>query len=286
MKYWIIFAKALLLLSGCEGYNHSSLQELSTLEGKAQTIYTIAFSNDGKHLVAGGSKLPSFDDNLIEIWDTKTWKSTELSTKHRKKVSRLSFIPKNQNKLISADSGGEVYLWNLEKETITDVLKEGVSGQFHFVIDELAISPDGQFLVIGEDKKSLILRNLKTKTTQKLIPNKEKYWLSLSFSKDGNFLAIVSTNNVDLSSENQNSKIEVWDLKQKKVVRSIQRKGFSIAKFIPNNYDLVISNSGENSYIELWDVMSGKQKQTFLQKNKTRIKSLAFSPNGEILAWV
>ncbi len=97
------------------------------------SVFTLAFTQDGKTLAAGGG------NNEIYLWDIPTKRHIK-TIKQKYAVSKLLFSP-NDKILASGDSSGKIHLW--EFATGRNIVTYEGHGNF---ISRLSFSPDGKTL--------------------------------------------------------------------------------------------------------------------------------------------
>lgn len=89
---------------------------------------------------------------------------------------------------------------------------------------------------------------------------------NLTFSPDSHLLASAQT---------------IWDVKSRQVLHTLDGRNYYNAAFSPDGVWLAVS--GQHS-IKLWDVASGQAARTFKAQADTVSFSIAFSPDGAMLA--
>ena len=97
-----------------------------TLEGHAQTVASIEFSDDGRFLVTTGN------DKRVVVWDLATREPVGKLEGHAEKVNTATFAP-DRFELASGASGLNdctVIVWSLEKLLFPDAPQQVLPGQF------------------------------------------------------------------------------------------------------------------------------------------------------------
>lgn len=116
-------------------WNPNTAEELRTLEGPEQEIISVAFSPDGKRLVAGGN------DKLVYVWDMESGRLLFRLSGHAERVTALSFAPDGR-KFATASQDRTIKIWEAESGREIRVLK----GHTDY-ISSVAFSHDGRRIV-------------------------------------------------------------------------------------------------------------------------------------------
>jgi len=135
---------------------------LSQIEMGGRAITSLAFSDDGSVLaVATADKrlllrpvAPDGTPGTEEVLDTKSV--------HHSSIYRIAFVPRSSGKLVSGDWDGHLALWSPDVSTgkiVLDRKLEIAPGQ-SVATRSMAVSPDGRWLAVGDDRGTLRLWDL------------------------------------------------------------------------------------------------------------------------------
>jgi len=214
---------------------------------------------------------------------------------HTAEVHKVVFSP--DGKLLASASGTKgtdntVRLWDVASGR---PVGQPLTGHRDGVI-ALAFSPDGKLLA-SADKKEIILWDVAArKTIGQPLTGHSQDILSLAFSPDSRVMASGSFVEVDGQSFPSGGEIYLWDVATHERIGS-PLKGhdtpvYSLA-FSPDGKTLA-SGGGGNDYrngaswngysIVLWNVAKGQAIGSPLVGHKDEVLSLAFSPDGKVLA--
>jgi WD40 repeat protein len=233
----------------------------SFLHGHTATIQSVVFSPNGKVLATGG------DDKRIILWDVATLKPVgDPLVGHTDAVRSLAFSP--DGKLLA--SGGEdqkVILWEVANRRALDPPLPDHAGPLRSV----AFSPDGKTLASGTRKEIFFwdVQSGKTKGQPFAYPGTTD--LIIAFSPDGKTVGVATPGEIFLLDAHTHRRTRT--LEHESSWRGIA--------FSPDGTK--IASGGIRRPI-MWDLSTGKSTGEFLPKHYGLVYSVAFSPNGEMLA--
>ena len=190
------------------------------------------------------------------------------------RVHRIAYSP--DGKLIAVM--GALGIWLYDAETLTEVgmIAEGAGA--------IAFSPDGQTLASGSWSDTVHLWEVSTqKRVGRLMSPRQRSVTTLAFTPDGNTLAVGYGN----------GDIGLWDMstQQQTALLDTPSSSVSILAFSPDG-KLLASGGSEDLTISLWDVQTQTLVGAFeahthvgtFEGHGHKVRSVAFSPDGKILA--
>ncbi|MEM7712401.1 MAG: caspase family protein [Cyanobacteria bacterium P01_A01_bin.68] len=295
----------------------NQIKEFNSLKGQNNSVNGVAFSPDGRILVAGGR------DQTIKLWNLQG-KLLNTLKGHNAWVTSVAFSPDGKI-LVTAGGRETIKLWNLQGKLLRSLgAHKGFTGGIGWVRKAI-FSPDGKTIasVGGDDTIKLwnlqgqLLHSWQARTTSQRYG---KAVQNLEFSPDGKIIASASIdgtvklwniqgkllynlkphtssfppgifarriafspNGKILASTYYDGTVKLWNLQEKPVlVRKIQlsTKGYSSVIFNPDKK--IFATYGGDT-IKLWN-LQGKLLSTLRANNSYGITNVAFSPDGKILA--
>ncbi len=237
--------------------NVSHLERIVTLVGHTERVTDLAFSADGAYLASTGY------EEIIRLWDVKTWQEVGTFPNPEADLNTLSFSPDGQ--LLAS---GQV-IWNVSTSETVQTLFEHLAEPGH-----VAFSPDGSKVVVVTSGR---IRVWEVASGGEVLsfnaPSESLYLFSISYSPDGKWLAASSA---------ANGKVYFWSAETGELAFVLEQHNehdvHDIA-FTPDSRFL--ATGGTDRYARIWNVADQKE----LQKMPIiGMYSLAISPDGAILA--
>jgi WD40 repeat protein len=252
--------------------NQAEKKQPVILEGHSDIVLSVAFTTDGKTLVAAGA------GGTVSFWEWPLGKE-----RNRLKVDPeylSAFAMSRDGKTLATGPRHEVRVWEAATGQGRTIFKPENS-----VLSALALTADGKTLAtainaLPRDKPAQLLlwdmESGKQKATLKSLAN--AIW-SVAFSPDGTILAAGCDDKT----------VKLWDVtngKEKATLRG-HTDGVGPVAFTSNGKIVASAGSvnGRDRTIRLWDVMAAKEIIA-LKGHEEAIFAIAFSPDGKTLASV
>ena len=234
---------------------------------QGDSVFTVAFSPDGKTLASGG------DDNAIILWDLPAHRKRKIFTEHSDSVMSIAFSPDGPL-LASASLDGFVRLWDVSKQQRHTTFAHTQTGW----VKSVAFSPDGKILASGggDQQGSIMLWDVSKNRRIRAIPGHSGIVESIAFSPDGQKLASTS----------RDKTAKLWyaeELQLRKTLRKHQNVVYAVG-FSPDAK--LLATSSRDNTVKLWNVASGESVASFFVGGDRYVyaEALAFSPDGKYLA--
>jgi WD40 repeat protein len=233
-----------------------------TLAAHKGTVWSVAFSPDGKTLASVG------EDRAIRLWEVLTGKNIVSLEGHTKTVLCVAFSPDGKI-LASGSVNGELILWDVATRRSTALLKRTRGNS----IDTLAFSPDGAVLAAGGQDQKVDLWDVATR--------KKRTDFGVGFPQYPNSVAYTAAGKPLAVSEKAHT-FTIWDLAGgKKTIIDTDITTTSLCRAFTRDGKTVAAGFGDGKAL-IWEVASGKLVASI--KSHHQINCLAFSPAGKTLA--
>ena len=244
-------------------------------------IYDMQYSPDGTRLAVATSL-------GIWIYDATTYQPLHFLKKHEYLVERIVFSP--DGGLLASEERFDIHLWDVN------------TGKHKYKLDHRGgikhfdFSADGQTLVTlgrGSPFISTILYHVDSGAEKQVkdMPMNDIDFIQAhhtTFDRNNNILATGELDNT----------INLWDLVKGEHKKTLRRHkgGLNCLTFSPDGKTLASGGEGEfirgedgnfrrdNGVFHVWDAVKGKRKHRFSGEDMFDIRSLAFSPDGNLLA--
>ncbi len=239
------------------------------LTGHTDAVWSVAFSPDGKQIASASA------DKTVRLWDVATHKVVgDPFVGHTNWVLSVAFSPDGQ-RLASGGADNQIILWDVQRH---QAIGQPLTGDTNWV-RSIAFSPDGAQLVSGSADHTVRLWDLShlPQATQQAVyqGHIDAVW-SVAFSPDGQTIASAGADH----------QVILWNTGSP-FTQQLYSQGESAMSIALNSSGDTLASAGGNqtdpAKIRLWDMAGHTVRQT-LQSPDALITSIAFSPDGKLLA--
>ena len=235
---------------------------LRTLTGHTGSIDTLAFSVNNR-VVAGGDD----DDRVLRMWDARTGDLLRTFNGHTDLVRALAFSPSGGT-LASASFDNTLRVWDTETGQQKRVLMEHI-GWGHAI----AFSPDGRWLASVSYDDKIRLWDRHTGHLLRVLSGHTGPVTAVAVASDGGTLASLGRFPDDT--------LRLWNPETGELLKTIHKGGKALC-FSQDGRTLA-TGDGKEGTVRLFDVASGRLLKTLVD-SKNIVKTVAFSPDGKLLA--
>jgi len=228
---------------------------INAIKAHEGMVRVVAFSHNNTVLISGGA------DNKIQSWDWYTKNPPQLVGTHDGTIQSIELLSSGKQ-VISSGADNIVRLWNTDKVTSPTNI-----GSHEDIVTGIEFSPDGKWLV-SSSFEQVKLHNVETGVSHTISDFGAE---SVSFSPDGNFLAIALDD------------VRLWDIKKEKVINTLKDVDGLIYDVSFSVDGTLLVTASEDDLIRVWDVNNAK----VLKKWDTHQIpfSVSMSPKNDFIAY-
>jgi hypothetical protein len=222
----------------------AELKALARLEGHADLVQSLAFSQDGKRLASG-------EYRAVRLWSVESWELLRLLSPHADRVLALAFSP--DGKRLAAAGGapsesGEIKVWDLESGE--ELWSAAPHSDTVFGIDW---SADGRTLFSGGADRVIYLLEAESGKLLRRLEGHTHHVLAVALSPDGKRAASAGADEL----------IRLWDLENGTYLRSIRGHGGAVTAVAFRDDGRQLASVSADATARFWNAENGGQQRAF-----------------------
>lgn len=248
--------------------------ELKTLlPGDGSLVYSLAFSPDGKRLVASGSAV------FASVWDIAAARETRLEG-HTDIVFAAAYMPDGE-RVATASYDRTVRIWRATDGQPLAVLRHEAA------VSALAVSSDGR-IASGDVSGEIRLWDGATGNLMASVREQRFRIPALAFSPDGRKLV---SGVAKIADQVPPFEVSVWDAASLRKERAFAAHDGNVVALAVSRDGLVASAGGRRMPILLWELATGERVkdaaggQLVLQGTGAARYAVGFARDGRGIAW-
>ncbi|WP_242039580.1 hypothetical protein [Anabaena sphaerica] len=225
------------------------------------SVYSLAYSPDGKYLVTGDS------NGRVQIWNAVTGREILTFVGHSNCVNSVAWSGDGLT-LASGSSDKTVKLWDVQTGDCVRTLQGHSS-----LVRSVAWSGDGLTLASGSSDKTVKLWDVQTGDCVRTLQGHSSLVRSVAWSGDG----------LTLASGSSDKTVKLWDVQTGDCVRTLQGHSSLVRSVAWSGDGLTLASGSSDKTVKLWDVQTGDCVRT-LEGHSSWVNSVAWSGDGQTLA--
>lgn len=219
----------------------NSKERFKILDSQSTHINSLCATPDRKRVISGGR------DGDIRIWDLLSGGCLKIIGEDKSSVEDIHITP-DCKRIITRNSDLSLRVWDIEsRECVKDIDTHTYPAGF------LKVTPDGKVAVLARSDGSFFVYNLETEETN-YFDGDESIILS-----DGKILCgCITPDGKKLAVGTKYNKIEVWDIKSRECVKTINGHTDKVISIIATLDGKSIISGSNDCTLRAWDLNSGE----------------------------
>jgi WD40 repeat protein len=239
-------------------------EQARVLRGHVAAISAVAVSGDDKVLASGLAAWIAgiTRDDTIKIWDPVTGQLVRSLT--GRSLERSIGLSNDGTRLVSGSS-----IWNVSQAEA----QSKITVPRGFVLDRVALSPDGKLIAGGGRDNTIKLWDAGTGRELFTLKGHRKSIRELAFSPDNKLLASAS----------QDADIKLWSVATGQELKTLTAHSGGVIAIAFSFDGRRLASGSQDRTILIWDVASGEPDAIYVGHQEW-VDAVAFSPDGKKLA--
>jgi WD40 repeat protein/beta-lactamase regulating signal transducer with metallopeptidase domain len=248
-------------------YDARSDARLATFASHTGNVLSVAFSADSRFIASGDQ------NGVVHLWDAVAGRGLGSFPALELPISCVQFSRDGKTLAVATGdervfSPGNVTLWDLTTQRVLGTLEGHAPGAL-----SVAFSPDGRAIATADAQGVVRLWDLATRSPRNSLTYSGCQ--SVTFSPDGRILA----------SAHQGGDVVLWDARTGRQLGLLKGHHEQVDQvvFAPDGRSL--ATAGKDHTVKLWSLATRRQTaRATLKRDLTQVRSVAYSPDGKILA--
>ena len=249
-------------------WNATTGEEKLTLNGHTNSVYSVAFHPEGKHIISGSR------DGTAKIWDVHTGDELRTITGHASAISTATFSP-DGTRIVTGGQNGSLKVWDANDGSELFALERHTNA-----VEALVFHPDGRRVITGSHDGSIKIWDTALRQAPRTIVTKKGKFRSVGMSPNGR--TIVFTDQLGILKRKVRN-IWIVDADTLAPLRILQGHRGDITSIAFSRDGLRFVTGSRDKTAKIWDLRSGRQLAT-LRGHSAFVESVAFSPDGSRIA--
>jgi WD40 repeat protein len=233
------------------------------IQGNGGPLKSVRFGPDGKRLIA-------VEDDSVQLWNVD---GLPLGLPLRGHVRPVvgAFFDLQSNQVITASEDRTMRVWDaLPQRHEGQVLEGGHQRPVRWA----AFSPDGKLILTASDDRRVLIWDADALVSKwKPLAHQSAVRIAI-FSPDGK---LILTGAADGTSR-------IWSLETQRLIRELEKGSGAVTSAAFNRSGLFAAVAYEDGSVTVSNVESGKFVYKLSRQSKDAIRSVAFSPDGKLIA--
>ncbi|MFX1369897.1 MAG: WD40 repeat domain-containing protein [Promethearchaeota archaeon] len=236
----------------------------SVFEEHEFTVWSLAFSIDGRYLFSGGQ------DATVRVWDLDAGREMHTLAGHAGAVYGIGVLPVGSGLVSIADKDLAVRIWDYERGSMTSALAPNSTH-----VNAVVVSPDNRYIITGGDDGKARIWDIDNGVLLSVLNHSGSIY-SMKMSPDGQHL-VVGAKKKPTSADP--GVIWVWEFELGKLLHTLSgHKGHVTALAITPDSRYILSG-GQHGEVKLWDLESGTHLDT-MSGHEGAVLAIHLAPDG------
>ncbi|MFX0106738.1 MAG: WD40 repeat domain-containing protein [Candidatus Hodarchaeota archaeon] len=236
----------------------------TAFEGHEFTVWSLAFSPDGRFLLSGGQ------DASVRVWDLEARREMHVLPGHRGAVYGIAVMADGSRAVSIADMDLAVRIWDFERGNLVTALAPNSAH-----INAVAVTPDNRYVLTGGDDGKVRIWDIDSGVLLRVLDHSESIY-SIKVSPNGQYLIVGAKAQ---PGTDERGLIWIWEFDLGVLLHTLDGHDGHVTRLTMTADSRYILSGSQDGSVKLWDLETGTLLND-MRGHDAAILAIKLTPDG------